>query len=236
MEEPQFGRTSRETISLPVPRAVLTADLTVPEGASGVVLFAHGSGSSRLSPRNRMVAGMLNSAGFATLLLDLLTPEEEVVDRVTGHLRFQIPFLADRLIASVTWLAQNELTRRMSIGCFGASTGSAAALAAAAQLPKTIAAVVSRGGRPDLVPPDILQRVQAPTLLVVGSNDVPVIEMNKSAASNLRCVNKLVIIPGATHLFEEPNTLEKVGESSVGWFQEHLRWVPPAQFLGAPVS
>jgi len=236
MEEPLGGRVIRETVNLPVPRAGLTADLTVPDGANGVVLFAHGSGSSRLSPRNRMVAGMLHSAGFATLLVDLLTSEEEAVDRVTGHLRFQIPFLADRLIASVTWLAQNDATRRMSIGCFGASTGSAAALVAAAQLPKTIAAVVSRGGRPDLVPPDVLQRVQAPTLLVIGGNDTPVIEMNKSAASYLRCLNKIVIVPGATHLFEEPNTLEKVGETSVGWFQEHLRWTPPAQFLGAPVS
>jgi putative phosphoribosyl transferase len=236
MEEPQVGRVSRETVSLPVPRAVLSADLTVPEGASGVVLFAHGSGSGRMSPRNRMVAEMLRSAGFATLLVDLLTTQEESIDRVTGHLRFQIPFLADRLIACVTWLAQNESTRRMAIGCFGASTGSAAALTAAAELPKTIAAVVSRGGRPDLVPPEILQRVQAPTLLVIGGNDTPVIEMNKAAASYLRCVNKLVIVPGATHLFQEPNALEQVGGLSVGWFQENLRWTPPPQILGAPVS
>jgi dienelactone hydrolase len=199
----------------------LTGNLVVPEGASGVVLFAHGSGSSRLSPRNRSVARKLSERGLATLLIDLLTSEEERVDVHTAHLRFDIGLLADRLAGAKEWLMEHPETRDLRIGYFGASTGAAAALAAAAVHPKSIGAVVSRGGRPDLAG-DLLSRVQAPTLLIVGGEDRAVIEMNRDAYAQLTCKKKLEIVPGATHLFEEPGALEAVARLAGDWLVEHL--------------
>jgi dienelactone hydrolase len=199
----------------------LEGNLNVPEVACGVVLFAHGSGSSRHSPRNRYVAQVLNQAGFATLLIDLLTLDEEGVDRQTGHLRFNIEFLAERLIDATEWLAQNLDIHNLRIGYFGASTGAGAALVAAAQHPKAVSAIVSRGGRPDLAEAS-LPNVQAPTLLIVGSNDTPVIEMNQQALAQLQVEKKLEIIPGATHLFEEPGALEQVARLAREWFELYL--------------
>jgi dienelactone hydrolase len=184
-------------------------------------LFAHGSGSSRHSPRNRYVARVLNEAGLATLLLDLLTPDEEAVDLRTGHLRFNIELLAKRLLGAAEWLKRQPQTRQLAVGYFGASTGAAAALVAAAERPELTGAVVSRGGRPDMAG-QALQRVQAPTLLIVGGNDFPVIELNRAAFAQLRCEKQLVIVPGATHLFEEPNALEKVARLARVWFETHL--------------
>jgi dienelactone hydrolase len=199
----------------------LTGNLVVPEGASGVVLFAHGSGSSRLSPRNRSVARKLSERGLATLLIDLLTSEEEKIDVHTAHLRFDIGLLSDRLAGAKEWLMEQPETRDLRIGYFGASTGAAAALVAAAIHPKSIGAVVSRGGRPDLSG-DLLPRVQAPTLLIVGGDDRAVIEMNRDAYAQLTCKKKLEIVPGATHLFEEPGALETVARLAGDWLVEHL--------------
>lgn len=202
----------------------LTGNLVVPDGASGVVLFAHGSGSSRLSPRNRSVARRLSERGLATLLIDLLTPEEERVDIETAHLRFDIDLLADRLAGAKEWLTDQPDTRNLRIGYFGASTGAAAALVAAAVQPESIGAVVSRGGRPDLAG-NLLPRVQAPTLLIVGGEDRPVIEMNRDAFAQLTCKKRIEIVPGATHLFEEPGTLEAVARLAGDWLLAHL--APP---------
>ena len=199
----------------------LAGNLVVPEDASGVVLFAHGSGSSRLSPRNRAVARDLSERGLATLLVDLLTSEEESIDAETAHLRFDIGLLANRLAGAKEWLKEQPETRDLEIGYFGASTGAAAALVAAALHPKSIGAIVSRGGRPDLAG-DLLPRVQAPTLLIVGGEDLPVIEMNRQAFAQLTCRKRLEIIPGATHLFEEPGTLEAVADLAGDWFLRHL--------------
>lgn len=199
----------------------LAGNLVVPEDASGVVLFAHGSGSSRLSPRNRAVARDLSERGLATLLVDLLTSEEESIDAETAHLRFDIGLLADRLAGAKEWLKEQPETRDLEIGYFGASTGAAAALVASALHPKSIGAIVSRGGRPDLAG-DLLPRVQAPTLLIVGGEDLPVIEMNRRAFAQLTCRKRLEIIPGATHLFEEPGTLEAVADLAGDWFLRHL--------------
>jgi dienelactone hydrolase len=199
----------------------LEGNLSLPEGASAVVLFAHGSGSGRHSPRNRHVARVLNEAKLATLLIDLLTPEEEVLDRLIAHLRFDIDLLARRLVHATDWLTHQSDTRRLRIGYFGASTGAAAALLAAAELPDLVGAVVSRGGRPDLAGP-ALPRVRAPTLLIVGGNDVQVIELNRAALAQLRCEKQLVIIPGATHLFEEPGALDEVARLAREWFRRHL--------------
>jgi len=200
----------------------LDGNLDVPDGAGGVVLFAHGSGSSRHSPRNKFVAGVLQESGLATLLVDLLTPREDAVDVMTAHLRFDIGLLAKRLLAAVDWLAANSLTKDLSIGCFGASTGAAAALVAAAERPGVVAAVFSRGGRPDLTGPD-LGRVQAPTLLVVGGDDFAVIGLNRDALAKLGSAEKrLVLVPGATHLFEEPGTLEEVARLAAEWFVPRL--------------
>jgi dienelactone hydrolase len=186
------------------------------------VLFAHGSGSSRHSPRNRYVAGVLRAAGLATLLMDLLTPEEEAEDRYTGHLRFDIDLLAERLVAATDWLAQQPQTAGWPVGYFGASTGAGAALVAAARRPDAVGAVVSRGGRPDLAGA-ALARVKAPTLLIVGGRDEPVIALNQQALGRLgAAVKKLVIVPGATHLFEEPGALEEVARLASGWFTRHL--------------
>lgn len=200
--------------------ATLEGDLQVPEGASGVVLFAHGSGSSRHSSRNRYVAGELQAAGLATLLIDLLTLEEEARDQHTGHLRFDIPLLAARLVAATRWLGEDPSTRALKIGYFGASTGGGAALVAAASAPDRVGAVVSRGGRPDLAA-DALPRVQAPTLLIVGGRDLAVLEMNRVAMARMRAVTRLEIVPGATHLFEEPGTLEAVAHLARDWFLRH---------------
>lgn len=198
-------------------------NLVVPQGASGVVLFAHGSGSSRLSPRNRHVASELADRGLGTLLIDLLTPQEEAVDFETAHVRFDIGLLGDRLAGATDWLIEQPTTRNLRIGYFGASTGAAAALVAAALRPESIGAVVSRGGRPD-VAGGALARIQAPTLLIVGGEDLPVIEMNREALARLACEKKLEIVPGATHLFEEPGTLETVARLAGDW---SLRYLAP---------
>jgi putative phosphoribosyl transferase len=199
----------------------LSGDLVVPEHAEGIVLFAHGSGSGRHSPRNRYVARILQQAGLGTLLLDLLTEAEEQVDMDSGHLRFDIELLAKRLLDATDWLQEQSPTRDLSIGYFGASTGAAAALVAAAERTSLINAVVSRGGRPDLAGP-ALSRVNAPTLLAVGSEDRQVIELNRAAFARLRCEKELEIVPGASHLFEEPGTLEKVSRLARDWFERYL--------------
>ena len=208
-------------VRVPVGKKALDGNLTLPASPIGVVLFAHGSGSSRHSPRNRYVARVLNEAGLATLLVDLLTPEEEAVDSRTGHLRFNIELLAKRLLGAAEWLKTLLQARQLAIGYFGASTGAAAALVAAAERPELAGAVVSRGGRPDLAG-QALPRVQAPTLLIVGGNDFQVIELNREALAQLRCEKQLIIIPGATHLFEEPNALEEVARLARVWFETHL--------------
>ena len=199
----------------------LEGDLTLPDDPLALVLFAHGSGSSRFSPRNRHVARVLNAAGLATMLVDLLTVDEERSDALTGHLRFDIGLLSERLTGVANWLTRQPDTKELSIGCFGASTGAGAALVTAAQLPETVNAVVSRGGRPDLA--DVyLPRVRAPTLLIVGGNDQPVIRMNRDAFNQLNCEKELVIVPGATHLFEEPGALDTVAQLARQWFVVHL--------------
>jgi len=200
----------------------LEGNLLVPPGAPGIVLFAHGSGSSRFSSRNRTVAGELRNGGLGTLLIDLLTAEEERVDMRTAHLRFDIELLARRLVGTTEWLGANEGTSTMPVGLFGASTGGGAALVAAARLPDRIAAVVSRGGRPDLAGA-ALPHVKAPTLLIVGGDDVPVIEMNREAYDQMTCERRMEIVPGASHLFEEPGTLEAVAQLAREWFTRYLR-------------
>jgi putative phosphoribosyl transferase len=209
------------TVRVPAGPVTLEGDLTVPEGAQGVVLFAHGSGSSRHSPRNRRVAHFLNEAKLATLLVDLLTADEETVDRRTGHLRFDIGLLAERLVEAADWLSRQPDTRDLALGCFGASTGAAAALVAAAARPHVVRAVVSRGGRPDLAGPS-LPVVRAPSLLIVGGEDTTVLELNRQAYERLHCEKRLVVIPGATHLFEEPGALEQVARYAQEWLEQHL--------------
>ena len=200
----------------------LMGNLGIPEGARGAVLFAHGSGSGRHSPRNRFVARQLRAAGLATLLLDLLSEDEEAMDRYTAHLRFDIGLLAERLIGATDWLAEDSRTAGLSVGYFGASTGGGAALVAAARRPDRIGAVVSRGGRPDLAG-DALPAVRAPTLLIVGGDDEPVISLNEEALARLAApVKKLVIVPGASHLFEESGKLEEVARLAADWFTRHL--------------
>jgi putative phosphoribosyl transferase len=201
--------------------AVLSGNLTIPEGPASLVLFAHGSGSSRHSPRNQFVARTLNDAGLATLLFDLLTQHEEASDMRTGEHRFNIGLLAERLVHATKWTRQQEQTRDLRIGYFGSSTGGAAALVAAAELLQDVGAVVSRGGRPDLAG-DALPKVQAPTLLIVGGNDDIVIELNEMARDQMRCEVKLEIIPGATHLFEEPGALEQVANLASDWFVNQI--------------
>ena len=201
--------------------AELAGDLTAPEGATGVVAFAHGSGSSRHSPRNREVAERLNEARLATLLMDLLTEREESVDRRTGQLRFDIPLLAHRMVAAIDWLRSEPAVARLSVGCFGASTGAAAALMAAARRPERVMAVVSRGGRPDLAGSE-LASVTAPTLLIVGGADPVVLQLNRQAQQRLRCETTLEIVEHAGHLFEEPGALARVAERARAWFLSHL--------------
>ena len=210
------------TLMIPAPDAgEIEGDLRLPGDAAGVVVFAHGSGSSRHSPRNRMVATRLNEAGFGTLLIDLLTSEEEAVDVRTAHLRFDIGLLADRLLAAGDAAAAEAGGRDLPLGYFGASTGAAAALVAAAERPEPVRAIVSRGGRPDLAG-DALPRVQAPTLLILGSLDEAVIDMSRRAARRMQCECELSIVPGATHLFEEPGALEDVAHRAIDWFTRHL--------------
>jgi putative phosphoribosyl transferase len=208
-------------VQIPAEHAVLSGTLTIPENAVALVLFAHGSGSSRHSPRNQFVARTLNRARLGTLLFDLLTPEEEALDIHTREHRFNIGLLAERLVHATNWATQQDQIRDVRIGYFGSSTGGAAALVAAADLPQDVGAVVSRGGRPDLAG-DALPKVQAPTLLIVGGNDDIVIELNEMAREQMRCEVKLEIIPGATHLFEEPGALEKVAKLASDWFSLHL--------------
>jgi dienelactone hydrolase len=204
----------------------LQGDITLPEGAHGLVIFAHGSGSSRMSPRNRQVARDLNSAGLATLLLDLLTLQEEQVDRLTASHRFDIGLLARRLTGAIDWSTKKPYLDRLPIGLFGASTGAAAALVAAAERPGVVRAVVSRGGRPDLAGA-ALGKVRAPTLLLVGGFDEVVIDLNREAMASMRCEVALEIVPGATHLFSEPGTLELVSEHAATWFVRHLTTESP---------
>lgn len=198
----------------------LEGNLVIPEGAQGVVLFAHGSGSSRFSPRNRFVAGELQAGGLATLLIDLLTADEEQIDMRTRELRFDIDLLSRRLVGAVDWLQQHPEAGRLAIGTFGSSTGAAAALNAATTRPDVVKAVVSRGGRPDMAATP--GNVEAPTLLIVGGRDTEVVELNKLAMSKMRGNVELEIVPGATHLFEEPGTLERVAELARAWFRRYL--------------
>src|SRR5438046_9578820 len=202
-------------------REVLFGNLNILENATTLVLFAHGSGSSRHSPRNQFVARTLNNAGLATLLFDLLTQQEEAIDMRTREHRFNIALLAERLAHATKWAKQQEQTRDLRAGYFGSSTGGAAALVAAAELPQDVGAVVSRGGRPDLAG-EALPKVQAPTLLIVVGNDNVVIELNETARDQMRCEVKLEIVPGATHLFEEPGALEKVARLASDWFVSHI--------------
>jgi putative phosphoribosyl transferase len=213
---------NKTEMKIPVGNIVLEGTLTLPPGAKGVVLFAHGSGSSRFSPRNQYVAKEFNKAAIGTLLFDLLTQEEEEEDVVTAEYRFNIALLAKRLIGATQWLRNDPLTKWLAFGYFGASTGAAAALIAAAKLPSDIVAVVSRGGRPDLAG-EYLASVVAPTLLLVGGLDTEVIELNRLAMDQIANEKKLVIIPGATHLFEEPGTLEEVAKFSADWFLRYMR-------------
>jgi dienelactone hydrolase len=221
MDRPLESTAAEHPVRVEAGSVALDGDLRVPAGATAVVLFAHGSGSSRYSPRNRYVASQLNEAGLATLLIDLLTPSEEALDTRTGRLRFDIRLLAERLIAATDWLARQPRTRDLRLGYFGASTGAAAALVAAAVRPRVVGAVVSRGGRPDLAGP-ALPRVQAPTLLIVGGADVPVIGLNHQAREQLRAETHLAVVPGATHLFEEPGALEEVARLAREWFAGRL--------------
>jgi putative phosphoribosyl transferase len=202
-------------------QAELQGDLDLPSGAQGIVLFAHGSGSSRKSPRNRFVASVLHRAGVATLLFDLLTADEERADALDAHLRFDIDLLARRLIVATDWVRSQRETRSLRIGYFGASTGAAAALIAAVERPDVVDAVVSRGGRPDLAE-QWLSRVRAPTLLIVGGEDREVLALNQSALRQLHGPKRLDIVPQATHLFEEPGTLERVADLAAAWFRRHL--------------
>jgi putative phosphoribosyl transferase len=211
-------------VRIPRGEATIEGNLMVPSGAKGVVVFAHGSGSSRFSPRNQYVAKELNKAGIATFLIDLLTKEEDEIDMYTAQFRFDIDLLAHRLVGATEWLKTNPATRNLVLGYFGASTGAAAALIAAAKLPKDIKAVVSRGGRPDLALGHIA-KVKAPTLFIVGGNDLVVIDLNKKAMKSFSAKKKLAIVPGASHLFEEPGKLEEVAKLAIRWFSKYL--LPP---------
>jgi dienelactone hydrolase len=208
-------------VEIPLEDAVIAADLAVPEDGGAVVMFAHGSGSSRHSPRNRQVAERLRREGLGTLLLDLLTEDEELVDARTGELRFDIGLLADRLVGAVSWMDGRPELRDRAVGYFGASTGAAAALVAAARQGDRVGAIVSRGGRPDLAA-DALPHVGAPTLLIVGGHDDVVLDLNRRASERMRCERRIEVVPGATHLFEEPGALVEVASLAAGWFTTHL--------------
>ena len=212
---------SEHLVNVTTDGIMLEGNLAIPDGAEGIVLFAHGSGSSRHSPRNRLVANLLREGGLATLLIDLLTAEEEQIDLHTRQLRFDIDLLTERLVGATDWLREQPETRTLNIGYFGASTGAAAALMAAVQRPEAVAAIVSRGGRPDLAGA-ALGRVSAPTLLIVGGHDAVVLDLNQQALAQLHTEKALEIVPGATHLFEEPGALEKVAHLAHGWFKRYL--------------
>jgi putative phosphoribosyl transferase len=213
--------TTLRAVQIPSGKFRLDADLRLPPDAAGLIVFAHGSGSSRHSRRNRDVAEALGAGGFATLLLDLLTPQEESVDQFTRELRFDVDRLGRRVVAGIDWVAEQDQLRPLPVGCFGASTGAAAALIGAAERQDRVGAVVSRGGRPDLAG-DALPRVLAPTLLIVGGADGPVIQLNDEAKQKMSAKVRLEIVPGATHLFEEPGALDQVSRLALGWFAEHL--------------
>lgn len=219
--------TRTQPVTLRVAGVEADADLTLPEQPAAVVAFAHGSGSSRKSPRNRQVAATLAEAGFATLLLDLLTADEDEVDRRTRELRFDVDLLGRRVVDAVDWLTGDERTRGLPAGLFGASTGAAAALTAAAARPEAVGAVVSRGGRPDLAG-DALPQVRAPTLLIVGGADEVVLGLNEEAASRMEAERRVEVVPGASHLFEEPGALERVARLARDWFARHLLGREPA--------
>jgi len=208
-------------VQIPAGSATLDGNLTTVDQTKAFVLFAHGSGSSRHSPRNQFVARTLNEAGLATLLFDLLTPEEESVDLYTREHRFDISLLAERLVYATRWAKQQKQTQDLRVGYFGSSTGGGAALVAAAELPEEVGAVVSRGGRPDLAG-QALPKVKAPTLLIVGGEDHVVIELNEQARAQMKCECKIEIVPGATHLFEEPGALEEVAKLASDWFVKHI--------------
>ncbi len=234
MPGPTRTTSGARSIDVAAGDLLLSGDLTLPAGAAAIVLFAHGSGSSRLSPRNRLVATQLSRGGLATLLFDLLTPAEEEEDRSSGALRFDIPLLAERLARATDFVRGHSETRKLAIGYFGASTGAAAALIAAAERPDDVRAVVSRGGRPDLAE-DALERVSAPTLLIVGGADHPVVELNARAHARLVCRKHLEIVAGATHLFEEPGALEEVTRLARDWFVRFLVQEPaPMGLLEQP--
>ncbi|MGB8342621.1 MAG: hypothetical protein WCE51_13615 [Chthoniobacterales bacterium] len=222
LEEEMALPGERRMLQIPAGEVTLTGDLEIPERARGLVLFAHGSGSSRRSTRNQAVAEVLRDAGLATLLFDLLTQEEEVEDAYTGHLRFDIGMLSRRLVLVTGEIADDHVSRKLGIGYFGASTGGAAALRAAAALGTTVGAVVSRGGRPDLAG-EALVHVKAPTLLIVGERDEEVLQLNQHAYAQLRCQKSLAVVPRATHLFQEPGALEEVARLAGDWFCKHLR-------------
>jgi dienelactone hydrolase len=214
---------NRSQVRIAADGMCLDGELAVPDDPSGLVVFAHGSGSTRHSPRNAFVAEMMNNGHLATLLFDLLTPKEAFSDAADGHLRFDIPFLASRLESAIDWARMQPATQGLRVGVFGASTGAGAALVAAGERPDGVSAVVSRGGRPDLAG-SWLSRVTAPTLLIVGSRDSEVVALNRVALAQLRSTAELVLVPGATHLFEEPGTLEQAAVLARGWF---LRWLKP---------
>lgn len=215
-------------VQMPVDSVELEAELIIPSHAHGIVLFAHGSGSSRHSRRNQFVASVLRESGMGTCLLDLLTQSEEQQDTTSGEFRFDIELLTNRLIGATRWIARHPSAKTHRLGYFVASTGAAAALSAAAVVGNSVSAVVSRGGRPDLAY-DQLPHVLAPTLLIVGERDEAVLQLNKEAYQRLHCIRKMAIVPGATHLFEEPGTLEKVANLAAGWFQYHLSQSPYEQ-------
>jgi putative phosphoribosyl transferase len=211
----------RNEVKIPSGIAEVKGTLEIPADAKTIVLFAHGSGSSRFSPRNTFVADLMNKRGIATLLIDLLTPEEEAVDEYTEEYRFDVNMLAQRLVDSTSWLKTRPDTKSLSVGYFGASTGAAAALIAAAKLPAEVKAVVSRGGRPDLAGKS-LGEVKAPSLLIVGGDDTEVLELNRQALKLIHTEKRLEVVPGATHLFEEPGTLQQAAELAIDWFLKHL--------------
>jgi putative phosphoribosyl transferase len=217
------GTAREHEVEIPSGEAVLEGELNVPVGAQGVVLFAHGSGSSRHSPRNQYVAQVIRENNVGTLLFDLLTREEEAVDLRTRHLRFDINLLARRLVDATNWIEREADLWHLRVGYFGSSTGGGAALVAAAELNDAVGAVVSRGGRPDLAGAEALQRVKSPTLLIVGGLDEPVIKMNEEAYAWLRCEKELKIVPNASHLFEEPGKLEDVARLAAAWFRRYLQ-------------
>ncbi|MEN6545480.1 MAG: dienelactone hydrolase family protein [Armatimonadia bacterium] len=221
MDTATMQAATEVAVQIPAEDAILQGDLALPPQPRGLVIFAHGSGSSRHSPRNRYVAGVLQQAGLGTLLMDLLTVDEEAVDQYTRHLRFDIPLLSGRLVAATDWAKDEEQLRGLNIGYFGASTGAAAAIMAAAQRSDQVKAIVSRGGRPDLAEA-ALEQIQAATLLLVGDRDYPVIDLNEQAFDRMKCEKRLTLVPRATHLFEEPGPLEQVAELAASWFGTHL--------------